>query len=230
VTSAPLRLASGSPRRRELLDLIGLPFERTAVEIDETPQPGETAAAYTARLSQQKARAALTRAPTGPALILAADTTVADGDEILGKPADADEARSMLRRLRGRSHQVYTAITLLDSATGRSVTDVAITDVPMRAYSDVEIEDYIASGDPFDKAGSYAIQHPQFRPVAELSGCYANVVGLPLCHLVRALRMFGVELAADVPLRCQQHHRYDCDVTDQILAGDPSGPEETGAE
>ena len=155
---------------------------------------------------------------TENALILAADTTVADGDTILGKPADADEARAMLRRLRGRVHQGYTALTLLDTATGRSVTEVAETHVPMRDYTDAEIEAYIASGDPFDKAGSYAIQNAQFHPVAGLRGCYANVVGLPLCHLIRALRAFDIKPPADdVPQRCQLHHAYDCDVTDDIL-------------
>jgi MAF protein len=125
----------------------------------------------------------------------------------------------MLRRLRGRVHQVYTALTLVEAATGRSVTEVAATDVPMRNYTDDEIKVYIASGDPFDKAGAYAIQHAGFHPVAALRGCYSNVMGLPLCHLVRALRAFGIEPGADVPLRCQQHQRYDCDVTDDILAG-----------
>ena len=211
-------LASGSPRRRELLALAGLPFEVTKAEIDETPRPGESAAAYTVRLSQEKARTVLVSAPDH-ALVLAADTTVADGDLILGKPADPGEARAMLRRLRGRTHQVYTALTLIDTATGHTVTEVAATDVPMRDYSDDEIEAYIASGDPFDKAGAYAIQHAGFHPVAALHGCYSNVMGLPLCHLVRALRAFGVGPGADVALRCQQHQGYDCDVTDDILAG-----------
>jgi MAF protein len=211
-------LASGSPRRRELLSLAGLPFEVTQADIDETPHPGESPAAYTVRLSQEKARAVLTSAP-GSALVLGADTTVADGEMILGKPADLDEARAMLQRLCGRVHQVYTALTLVDAASGRSVTEIAATDVPMRGYTDEEIEAYIASGDPFDKAGAYAIQHAGFHPVTALRGCYSNVMGLPLCHLVRALRTFRIEPGADVPLRCQQHQRYDCDVTDDILAG-----------
>jgi len=211
-------LASGSPRRRELLSLTGLPFETAQVEIDETPLPDEPAAAYTARLSQEKAQAAL-KSVVGGALILAADTTVADGGMILGKPASADEARAMLRRLRGHVHQVYTALTLVDAATGRRVTEVAVTNVPMRDYTDDEIDAYIASGDPFDKAGSYAIQNTSFHPAESLRGCYANVMGLPLCHLLRALRAFGVEPQPDVPLLCQHELRYDCDVTGDILAG-----------
>ncbi|MBN1200494.1 MAG: septum formation protein Maf [Anaerolineae bacterium] len=211
-------LASGSPRRRELLGLTGLHFEHTTADIDETPHPGESAAAYTIRLSREKARAVLVAA-AGDALVLAADTTVADGDVILGKPTGADGARAMLRQLRGRTHQVYTALTLIDAATGHAMTELAVTDVPMRNYTNAEIEAYIASGDPFDKAGGYAIQNAAFHPANLTSGCYANVVGLPLCHLVRALQAVGIEPDGDVPLRCQQHHLYDCDVTDDVLAG-----------
>ncbi|MBN2305465.1 MAG: septum formation protein Maf [Anaerolineae bacterium] len=217
-------LASGSPRRRELLGLFDLPFDRTSADIDETPHPGESAADYTVRLSREKAYAAYavyTAQETDhrDALILAADTTVADEGAILGKPADAAEARAMLQRLRGRVHQVYTAITLLDTASGRAITDLAVTGVPMRVYTDTEIDAYIASGDPFDKAGGYAIQHPDFQPVNLRSGCFSNVVGLPLCHLLRALRDFGIDPPADIPARCQQHQGYDCDVSGDILAG-----------
>jgi len=216
--SAPRRLilASSSPRRRELLGLTGLPFELATADIDETPHPGEPAAAYTIRLSQSKA-GAVARATSGSALVLAADTTVADGDAILGKPADPGEAWAMLRQLRGRVHQVYTALTVIEVATRRAITDIAVTDVPMRPYSDAEIAAYIASGDPFDKAGGYAIQHAGFRPAVLTSGCFANVVGLPLCHLLRVLRRFGIEARADVPQRCQAHFAYACDVSGAIL-------------
>ncbi|GAB4430409.1 MAG: nucleoside triphosphate pyrophosphatase [Anaerolineae bacterium] len=210
-------LASGSPRRRELLALTGLPFTPAAVDIDETPLPGEPARAYTVRLSQEKARVALPLA-AGHDLVLAADTTVADGEAILGKPADPAEAWAMLRRLRGRTHQVYTALTLIHTVTGQQVTEVAVTEVPMRPYSDAEIAAYIASGDPFDKAGGYAIQHQGFRPAVLTSGCFANVVGLPLCHLLRALRRLTLDSPANVPAACQSFFTYDCDVTESILA------------
>lgn len=214
-----LILASGSPRRRELLGLTGLDFEILRVDIDESVRAGETARSYTARLSREKADAALALV-SGPALILTADTTVADGDNILGKPENPAEARAMLHRLRGRAHQVYTALSLVDAATGARVTEIAVTDVPMRDYSDEEIDAYIASGDPFDKAGGYAIQNTSFRPADLRSGCYANVVGLPLCHLLRALRRFDVTLAeTEIARRCQHHHAYTCDVTDAILTG-----------
>jgi len=219
--SKTIILASASPRRRELLGWTGLPFVVAKADIDETPHPGEPARDYTARLSLEKAHAVLQTVTDPNALVLAADTTVADGDLILGKPADAHEARDMLRRLRGRTHQVFTALTLIDAATGRSVTDVAVTDVPMRSYSDAEMEAYIASGDPFDKAGGYAIQNEPFHPVEGLTGCYCNVVGLPLCHLLRALRTFGITAPLDVPLFCLQYHGYDCDVSGDVLGGSP---------
>lgn len=216
--SPSILLASGSPRRRELLALTGMKFAPAAVDIDETPWPDEPARAYTVRLSQEKAHAALSLA-AGHDLVLAADTTVADGDAILGKPADAAEAWAMLRRLRGRIHQVYTALTLIRIATGAQVTEVAVTDVPMRPYTDAEIAAYIASGDPFDKAGGYAIQNTGFRPAVLTSGCFANVVGLPLCHLLRALRKLGFDAPADVPVACQSFFAYTCDATESILAG-----------
>lgn len=221
MTQKPLILASQSPRRRELLELTGLAFDVTSADIDETPRPGETARDYTIRLSRDKARAVLVSVAANT-LVLASDTTVADGDAILGKPADAAEAWAMLRQLRGRVHQVYTALTIVEVATDQMVTEVAATDVPMRCYTDAEIEAYIASGDPFDKAGSYAIQHDGFHPVTTLNGCYANVMGLPLCHVVRALRAFGVHPATDVPARCQPHTGYDCTVFEIILSREAS--------
>lgn len=212
-------LASASPRRRELLALMRLQFAIAPADIDETVQPGESARAYTVRLSQEKAAAALPAARASGAVVLAADTTVADGDEILGKPADARDARAMLLRLRGRTHQVITALTLIDSVTGQSVTEVATTDVWMREYSDDEIEAYIASGDPFDKAGGYAIQNTAFHPAEVRSGCFSNVVGLPLCHLERGLRALGIVPPVNVPDTCRNFNNDDCDIAAAILAG-----------
>jgi len=186
------------------------------------PHPGEEPAAMVTRLSREKARAARqsVQPANRPTILIAADTTVSLDGQILGKPRDAAEARSMLTRLRGRSHQVFTAITLIDLATGGQITDLATTDVPMRNYGDEEMEAYIASGDPFDKAGSYAIQHNGFNPVAGMTGCYANVVGLPLCHVTRSLRALGVEPPADVPAACQAHLKYECPVFRMVLSGD----------
>lgn len=186
-----LILASASPRRRELFAQLGLPSEVRAAQVDETPQPGETAESFVRRLSREKALAVAAQETPGP-IIIAADTTVMLDGAILGKPADADEAADMLRRLRGRIHTVLTAITLLDTATGTLVTDLATTSVTMRDYTDEEIAAYVASGDPLDKAGAYAIQHPDFHPVATIEGSYTNVVGLPLDRVVAALERLGV--------------------------------------
>ena len=141
---------------------------------------------------------------------------VIDGD-ILGKPADGAEATSMLRRLRGRTHQVYTGIAVLDMAGGHLRSDLCVTDVPMRCYADDEIEAYVSTGDPLDKAGAYAIQHPGFQPVAGMAGCYASVMGLPLCHLTRLLREADILPQADIPEACQAFLQYDCPVFSDIL-------------
>ena len=212
-------LASNSPRRKELIQLAGWSFRVQPADVDESVLPGEPAGRYVLRLAEVKARAVADHAVPGE-LIVAADTTVADGDEILGKPADAAEARNMITSLRGRVHQVYTALAVYDPVEDRHITELAATDVPMRDYSDEEIEAYIATGDPFDKAGSYAIQHPEFRPVEHLTGCYANVVGLPLCHLARAAAQFGYAAADDLPAACQMKLEYECTVFDQVLKGD----------
>jgi septum formation protein len=217
-------LASSSPRRRELLGSLGIPFTVIKPDIDETQRPNEPPLVYVARLSQQKAEAVAMMVDNGTQqLILSADTVVILGadtlgvdehGDILGKPVDADDARNMLRRLRGRTHQVCTAMTLymVESQNRPSLeyhTRITCTDVTMRAYSDSEIDAYIATGDPFDKAGSYAIQHPVFRPVANIDGCYTNVVGLPLCTLKNMLAEIAWPEIAAVA---------DCDCTVDILS------------
>jgi MAF protein len=208
-----LLLASQSPRRRELLALLGLPFETDASDVDETPRPNESPAALAARLSQAKAQAC----PANHAIVIACDTIVAYKGQVLGKPSDAEEAFAMLRRLRGHPHSVYTAVTLLEKGTGRTVTGIAETQVIMRTYTDVEMAAYIASGDPMDKAGAYAIQHRGFRPVSEVQGCFANVMGLPLCHLTCHLRAWGIDPPRDIPAACQTHIGHSCTVYQSIL-------------
>jgi len=219
-----LLLASQSPRRRELLALLGLPFEVTVANVAEVPRSGEPPAALVTRLSQAKARAACSErgrrgAACAETIVITCDTVVALDGALLGKPRDAAEATTMLRRLRGRHHAVYSAVTLLETATGHALTDVAETRLAMRAYSDAEIAAYVASGDPLDKAGAYAIQHPGFHPVAEIQGCYANVMGLPLCHLTRCLHAWGVEPPRDVPVACQANTGHRCTVHTGILNG-----------
>jgi septum formation protein len=220
MSKTQLLLASQSPRRRELLTLLELPFEATVTRVAEVPRPNEPPDELVVRLSQAKARAVVARSNV---IVIACDTIVVLDGEILGKPRDAAEATAMLRRLRGRSHAVYSAITLLEAATGRTLTDVAETQVTMRAYTDAEIAAYVASGDPLDKAGAYAIQHLGFHPVAELQGCYANVVGFPLCHLTRCLRAWGIVPSTDVPVVCRSHTGRCCGIHQRILRSPSQG-------
>ena len=210
-------LASGSPRRRELFGLFGWPFDITSADVDESPHDGETPAQMVVRLARSKASVAAARWPD-KAVIIASDTTVSLDGVPLGKPRDAIEAERMLRALRGRSHQVHTGIAVFDTRLGRTYSDMATTDVPMRCYSDDEIAAYIASGDPMDKAGAYAIQHAGFHPAEELRGCFANVMGLPLCHLAKSLRALAIEPAVDVPAICQAHLQYACPVFAEIMS------------
>ncbi len=210
-----LLLASNSPRRRRLLALGGWDFAVQAADVDESLRPGEPPVEYVLRLAKEKALAVAQYAQAS--VVVAADTTVVDGADILGKPLDADDAARMLRRLRGGVHQVYTGLAVYLRSGERLLSDWCVTDVPMRLYSDAEMEAYIAGGDPLDKAGAYAIQHPEFRPVENLQGCYANVVGLPLCHLARMLIKIGLPPHGDLPAACQAELQYSCPVYRQIL-------------
>jgi septum formation protein len=215
-----LILASNSPRRRQLLSLGEWNFEVFPANIDESHLPGEDPAHYVLRLATTKARAVASHARTGY-LVLAADTIVVDftptGTKILEKPADPEEAFQMLSSLRGRSHQVFTALAILDAVTHQLETDLCITDVPMRPYTDREIAVYVASGDPMDKAGAYAIQNKDFHPVDHLAGCYASVMGLPLCHLQRTLSRFGISPIRNLYQPCQVELQFDCPVYEKIL-------------
>ena len=188
-----LILASSSPRRQELLSQLGLEFEVVKPDIDESRRRDEVLLDYAERLSREKAAAVAKALDGSPALIIAADTIVIDHEgELLGKPADAADARRMLRRLRNRAHQVVTAFTVRQSVgRPRVITRHGRTVVRMRDFSDAEIEAYIASGDPFDKAGGYAIQNEAFHPVAGIEGSYSNVVGLPLEALREVLKSFS---------------------------------------
>jgi septum formation protein len=227
MTFPALLLASNSPRRRQLLGLTRLSFRVQPTDVDESPRQGEPPDDYVRRLAEGKACAVVPLAIPGE-LILAADTVVADGDVLLGKPDSAEQAADMLKKLRGRVHRVFTALAVLDPETDRLTTDLCEARVPMRTYSQDEIEAYVASGDPLDKAGAYAIQHRGFHPVEDFSDCYACVMGLALCHLVRTLRLFSVEPSVDVPLACQSHLDYACPVSSGILAS-PSVPHPTAS-
>ena len=217
----PIVLASASPRRRALIAHLGLPVEHREADVPEMPLPGERPAETALRLAREKVEKVVATHPSplpergngssplpqgearGEArgeggqgvrsarVVVGGDTVVVADGRILGKPADADEARAMLRTLRGREHQVITGVCLLDLASRRITTEAVETRVWMRDYSDDEIERYVRSGSPLDKAGAYGIQDESFHPADRIEGCYLNVVGLPLCAVARGLRTLG---------------------------------------
>ncbi|HZS07761.1 MAG TPA: Maf family protein [Blastocatellia bacterium] len=188
MTIPALILASASPRRAELLRAAGITFEVRVADIDETQRPGEAARDYVIRLSREKAEAVA----RGDELVLGADTTVLIGDETAGKPQDAADAERMLRALSGTWHEVLTAVTLRRGS--RMISDVAVTRVKFAAMNDEEIRWYVASGEPFDKAGAYAIQGLASLFIERIEGSYSNVVGLPVQMVYRMSREMGVEI------------------------------------
>ena len=181
-----LILASRSPRRAELLAAAGIPFEVLALDINETPRVGEAPAAYVERLAIEKARAASALRPA--AVVIGADTTVVVDGRILGKPADPAEATEMLAMLQGRAHEVLTGVAVVGPAGERSA--VESTRVWIDGLSAEAIARYVASGEPMDKAGGYAIQGLASRFVSNINGSYTNVVGLPVPLAVRLLSIF----------------------------------------
>ena len=186
-----LVLASGSPRRREILESAGLEFEVVVPDVPEGPPFAvERPAEYVQRMARDKASSVSSR--LGRGVVLGADTVVVVDGAILGKPVTRSEAVEMLRRLRGREHGVTTGMAVVDSAAGLVETAAVASTVHMRRYDDEEIEAYVASGEPFDKAGAYAVQDTHFRPADRVEGCYLNVVGLPLCRAAELLSRAGV--------------------------------------
>ncbi len=185
-------LASNSPRRKELLRQIGVPFSVDPADVDESIKPGERAEEYAVRVALDKARKAAARGH--PGIVIAADTIVVLDDEILGKPANSEAAVQMLRKLSGRMHYVITAVALKDAGSGRELVRSAMTKVWFRDLSAEEIYAYVASGEPLDKAGAYGIQEKGALLVNRIDGCYFNVVGLPLSILGEMLRDFGIML------------------------------------
>jgi len=209
-------LGSASPRRSAFLQQMGLDFETRVTDIDETPLNQESPIALALRLARGKADAVAQAlfqdesTPAEPRVIIAADTVVAIGDHLLGKPVDESDARRMLRLLRVEPHQVHSAVCIRTTVDGRQETRLNTSTVVMRDYSDNEIDAYITSGDPMDKAGAYAIQHPGFAPVAELDGCFTGVMGLPLGDLCDLLAQFGVEIQTSLPVICEEHTSFFC--------------------
>lgn len=186
----PIILASASPRRKELLDQIGIRYTVYAVDIDETPLINESPLAYVQRVAAEKSAACVLKLQTEQ-LVLAADTTVVLGDVIMGKPKDEADALAMLRQLSGKTHQVYSAISL----RGREHTQaVSITDVTFKVLTEQEMLTYWISGEPIDKAGAYAIQGKGSVFVTAINGSFSGVMGLPLFETAQLLRQQGVDV------------------------------------
>ncbi|NDV11216.1 Maf family protein [Crenobacter caeni] len=193
LSDSRIYLASASPRRRELLEQLGVNFERIHADIDESVLPGEDAVAYTERLARAKADAGWAVAercglPSRP--LLSADTTVVQDGEIFGKPADAADAARMLRAFSGRSHQVVTSVAIRQD--GRLELATSVTEVWFRELSDDDIARYIGSGEPFDKAGAYGIQGRAAVFVRRIDGSFTGVMGLPLFETAGLLTAFGL--------------------------------------
>ncbi|WP_024301095.1 nucleoside triphosphate pyrophosphatase [Pseudogulbenkiania sp. MAI-1] len=186
-------LASASPRRRELLQQLGVRTERIHADIDETAQPGEDAVAYTERLARDKAAAGWHVVESGglPSRpLLAADTTVVLDGEIFGKPEDAADARRMLEAFSGRTHQVVTSVAVREGE--RTLVRTSVTDVTFRPLTETDIARYIDTGEPFDKAGSYGIQGRAAVFIERIAGSYTGVVGLPVFETAALLSEFGL--------------------------------------
>ncbi|WP_289135280.1 nucleoside triphosphate pyrophosphatase [uncultured Brevibacillus sp.] len=189
-TKASLILASSSPRRRELLQNLGIAFEILTSDVDETTAPELSPEDVVKELSLRKATAIADRLTEG--IVLGSDTIVVLHGQILGKPVDESDAFRMLSMLQGQEHTVYSGVTLIDAATKRSEVSFSHTQVKIRPLSKVEIESYIATREPMDKAGSYAIQGIGATIVEGIKGDYFTVVGLPLCLTANMLSRFGI--------------------------------------
>ena len=185
-----LILASASPRRAEILRDAGVPFTVVSSAVDETPYPGETPQALVQRLADAKADLVAARA-VGPAIVIAADTVVVLDGQVLGKPRSTDDARHMLEQLSGRTHSVHTGVSLIRLPDAERLQFVETTLVHFSRLTTEDISLYLATEEPYDKAGAYAIQGRAGRFIPRIEGCYYNVVGLPLEHLLASLRELG---------------------------------------
>ena len=187
-------LASGSERRRKLVEAFDAEVEVVRPDVCERRAwPDEQAEEYVKEMAELKALSTASNA-VAAGLVIGADTAVVVDGRILGKPTDDDEAKSMLTVLRGRSHRVLTGVAVVWAGNGAEASGVTSSEVTMRGYSDAEIARYVASGEPFDKAGAYAVQDEKFSPAAKLDGCYLNVVGFPLCKVARLAREVGAAM------------------------------------
>jgi MAF protein len=209
-----LILASNSPRRKELLALFGLPFTTSPSNTNEEKLDLETPEQYVIRMAYEKGRC---KQLAPDEFALSADTIVELDGEVIGKPVDETDAKTILNKMRGKTHLVHTAISLHNGETDEIIFDICQTKVRMRNYSDEEIQNYLDKNQYLDKAGGYAIQDAAFHPVEEIEGCYSNVMGLPLCTLYRLFQQAGFRLDIKIAERCQGYNDIKCDVYSQIL-------------
>jgi septum formation protein len=213
-------LVSKSPRRKSLLRNLIDTFLVVNSDVEEQVLPDEKPDEFVIRLAREKALKGgedVLHNSLQNAFVIGADTIVVDGDEILGKPLDGQDAARILEQLRGRTHQVLSGIALYNLSSGDVQSRLVCTEVKMREYTEDEVHNYIASGDPLDKAGAYGIQNRDFNPAPELTGCFANVMGLPLCHLAVLMNDMGIEADSKVAERCQEGIDYQCPVFADIL-------------
>ena len=215
-------LASNSPRRREILTWAGWKLETTSSNGDETMLENEAPEQYVRRVAELKSRVDLSNASDSD-IIISADTIVVFDGKILGKPKDSRDAAEMLAAMRAREHWVMTAIAVRRADKNSARLELCRSKVRMRAYSDAEIQTYVDSGDPLDKAGAYAIQDRGFHPAENFAGCMASVMGMPLCHLERLLRRDADYTWTDWPSICQKKLEYTCPITSRVMAGEDIG-------
>lgn len=212
-------LASASPRRRQILSWAIADFICKSADIDETPGMEEEPVLYCERMALEKANVLAGFHPLQEKFILASDTTVFRGHQIYGKPADAADAFRMLKELQGKPHSVCTAVAVLhaNGTKQEKVLSCCQTTVQMRPMTDIEIENYVASGDPEGKAGAYAIQNLVFQPVAAIEGCYACVMGLPLCHTELLFSLSGMPIENDFSACCKAHIAFPCNLKKEAI-------------
>jgi septum formation protein len=192
-----LILASASPRRRDLLSRLAVPFETIPAQIAETARPGEAPRALAERLAREKAEAVAAQLGRTPRrVVLGSDTIVVIGEEVLGKPRDPEHALTLLRKLSGRTHLVMTGIAVVESDTGHARSRVVESRVTLRKADEVELRDYVATGESLDKAGAYALQGAGRRLIAGVEGSETNVIGLPLEETLAMLKEAGLEIPA----------------------------------
>ena len=190
-----LILASASPRRQELIRVLNIPFEIRAGDVDETTPTYWSPVQVAEQLALRKAEAVHQALPEGEhGIVIGADTIVVHDYRVLGKPKDAEDAISMLNLLQGKTHQVYSGVACIDAQTGETYVSHRVTYVKMKHLTEQQVQHYVASGEPMDKAGSYAIQGLGSTIVESIDGCYFNVVGLPLSLLSDMLSKFGIEV------------------------------------